>query len=76
MVAFVYGIFYSSKNEGTTSIMLMKLKIELRWLRIRLQCKRLGFYLWVREDPLEKRVATHYSIPVWRILWTEEPGGL
>ena len=25
------------------------------------------------EDPLEKRVATHSSIPAWRILWTEEP---
>ena len=29
-----------------------------------------------REDPLEKRMKTHSSILVWRILWTEEPGGL
>ena len=29
-----------------------------------------------REDPLEKRMATHSSILAWRILWTEEPGGL
>ena len=29
-----------------------------------------------REDPLEKEMATHCSILVWRILWTEEPGGL
>ena len=29
-----------------------------------------------REDPLEKEMATHSSIPAWRILWTEEPGGL
>ena len=28
-----------------------------------------------REDPLEKRIATHSSI-AWRIPWTEEPGGL
>ena len=28
------------------------------------------------EDPLEKRMATHSSILVWRIPWTEEPGGL
>ena len=27
-----------------------------------------------REDPLEKRMATHSSILAWRILWTEEPG--
>ena len=28
------------------------------------------------EDPLEKGMATHCSIPAWRIPWTEEPGGL
>ena len=27
------------------------------------------------EDPLEKEMATHSSIPAWRIPWTEEPGG-
>ena len=26
------------------------------------------------EDPLEREMATHSSIPVWRIPWTEEPG--
>ena len=35
---------------------------------------------WVRslgqEDPLEKEMATHSSILVWRIPWTEELGGL
>jgi len=35
---------------------------------------------WVRsldwEDPIEKGMATHSSIPAWRIPWTEEPGGL
>ena len=28
------------------------------------------------EDLLEKEMATHSSIPTWKILWTEEPGGL
>ena len=28
------------------------------------------------EDPLEDGMATHASILAWRILWTEEPGGL
>ena len=28
------------------------------------------------EDPLEEGKATHYSIPAWRIPWTEEPGEL
>ena len=27
-----------------------------------------------REDPLEKEMASHSSILVWRIPWTEEPG--
>ena len=29
-----------------------------------------------QEDPLEKGMATHSSILAWRLLWTEEPGGL
>ena len=28
------------------------------------------------EDPLEREMATHSSIPAWRIPWTEEAGGL
>ena len=35
---------------------------------------------WVRslgwEDPLEKGMATHFSVLAWRIPWTEEPGKL
>ena len=35
---------------------------------------------WVQslglEDPLEKGMATQFSILAWRILWTEEPGRL
>ena len=29
-----------------------------------------------QENPLEKEMATHSSILVWEIPWTEEPGGL
>ena len=29
-----------------------------------------------REDPLEKKMATHSSTLAWEIAWTEEPGGL
>ena len=29
-----------------------------------------------KEEPLEKRMATHSSILAWKIPWTEEPGGL
>ena len=29
-----------------------------------------------QEDPLEKEMATHSSILVWKIPWVQEPGGL
>ena len=29
-----------------------------------------------QEDPLKKGITTHSSTLVWRIPWTEEPGGL
>ena len=36
--------------------------------------------MWVRspggEDPLEEKVATHWSILAWEIPWTEEPDRL
>ena len=36
--------------------------------------------MWVQslgwEDPLEKEMATHFSILAWEIPRTEEPGGL
>ena len=28
------------------------------------------------EDPLEKKMATHYSILAWKIPWVDEPGRL
>ena len=40
------------------------------------RCKRDGFSPWVWNDPLEKKMATCSSIPVWKIPWTEEPGRL
>ena len=36
--------------------------------------------MWVRslgrEDPLEVDMATHPSIPAWKVSWTEKSGGL
>ena len=29
-----------------------------------------------RENPMEKEMATHSSIPAWEIPWTEETGEL
>ena len=38
------------------------------------QDTQIQFLGW--EDPLQKEMATHSSILVWEIPWTEEPGGL
>ena len=38
------------------------------------QCGRPWVRSLVREDPLEKGMATHSSILAWRIPWTQEPG--
>ena len=42
--------------------------------------KRPAKEMWVQslgwEDTLEKGMATHSSTLAYRILWTEEPGGL
>ena len=35
---------------------------------------QVSFLDW--EDPLDKEMAMHSSIPAWRIPWTEEPGRL
>ena len=39
-----------------------------------MQEKQVQFLGWTY--PLEKGMATHSSILVWEIPWTEEPGGL
>ena len=38
--------------------------------QVEMQVRFLGW-----EDPL-KEMATHSSVLAWKILWTEEPGGL
>ena len=37
----------------------------------KIQVQTLGW-----EDDLEKGMAIHSSVLAWRVLWTEEPGGL
>ena len=46
------------------------------WLRWWSPMQGIQFQSLGREDPLEKGMATHSSIPPWRIPWTEKPGGL
>ena len=59
-------------GEGGASLMALQIK--------NLPAVQETQEMWVRplgrEDPLEKEMATCSSILAWRILWTEEPGGL
>ena len=47
-----------------------------QWSRICLPMQEMRVQSLGREDPLEREMATHASIRVWRIPWTEEPGRL
>ena len=46
------------------------------WLRICLPMQETRIWSLSQEDPLEEEMASHSSIPVWEIPWTEEPGGV
>ena len=47
------------------------LETQEMWETQEMRVRSLGL-----EDPLEEGMETHSNILVWRILWTEEPGGL
>ena len=46
------------------------------WLRIYLPVQEMQVLSLGWEDPLKEGMATHSTVLVQRILWTEEPGGL
>jgi len=46
------------------------------WQRIHLLMKETYIQSLGWKDPLDKEMATHSSILVWEIPWTEKPGGL
>ena len=60
------GIGYPPQYSWASLVSHMKKNLPAMW------------ETWVRslswEDSLEEGVATHCSIPAWRIPWTEEPG--
>ena len=47
-----------------------------QWQRIHLSEQETWVQSWDWEDPLEREMATHFSILAWEISWTEEPGRL
>ena len=67
----------------TTYLCLIYKEIINQWTSLVAQLVRnlpIMWETWVQslgqEEPLEKGMAPHSSILVWRISWTEAPGGL
>ena len=46
-----------------------------QWSRIHLPTQETPVQSLGGKDPPEKEMAIHSSLPVWKIPWTEEPGG-
>ena len=62
---------YKFPSEGLPQCLSGKELVKNPPAMQEMQVRSLG-----RDDPLEKEMATHSSILVWEIPWTEEPGGL
>ena len=60
-----------SRYLGIMRVYLVAQMVENPPAVLETQVQSLG-----QEDPLEKGMATHFSILTWRIPWIEEPGGL
>ena len=58
------------------SIITIECLILLIFLKVCVQSKYFYLEIDVREDLLEKEMATHSGILAWKILWAEESGGL
>ena len=60
-------------NFKRTISIYIRASLVAQWWRIHqaTQVQPLG-----QEAPLEKEMATHFTVLAWRIPWREEPGGL
>ena len=75
MVGYIQGVA-ESRHNWVTSLSLSflgSLVSEMVKNLLVMQETQVPSLGW--EDALEKGMATHSSVPVWRIPWTEEPGG-
>ena len=75
--AAVHGVAKSQTwlGDWTTTTVTARCLLT-RLYRICLSTQETWVQSLVREDSLEKEMATHFSILAWEIPWREEPGGL
>ena len=62
-----WGTRYAKWSESSLVIQMVKNPPAMQEMRV---------WSLSQEDPLEEKMAIHSSILVWRVPWTEEPGGL
>ena len=63
-------------RENKTTSDYLRASLETQMVKRLPAVQETGLPSLGREDPLEKEMATHSSVPAWEIPWTEEPGGL
>ena len=75
MVSFLSEAFHVYHLAGSYCVptVCQGLSSLLSGKRIRLPMQEMWVPSLDWEDPLEKGMATHSSIPAWEIPWTEEP---
>ena len=68
---FGHGVYFSGRYQHPPGSSLVA-----QLVKSLLAMREIWFQSVGQEDPLEKEIATHSSILAWKILGTEEPGGL
>ena len=68
---------YSIKGGFCVLVCLLSWASQVaQWERIRLPMQKIQVRSLGQKDPLEKEMATHFSILAWKLPWTGEPGRL
>ena len=74
MFAFNFAYLWLSNISGALSYLCLPKVVQTVKHLPAMRENWVLFLGW--EDPLEKEMEIHSSIPAWKVLWTEEPGRL
>ena len=73
-LSFIVGVFHSFLHNSVSPFPKASLMAQMVNGLPAVQETQVPFLS--QNNPLEKETASHFSIPAWRIPWTEEPGRL